>query len=79
MIVRDGFLDVDEELSEMLEMDFPSKILCREDCRGLCPKCGANRNHGSCSCPEKEVDPRLAPLAKLLEKYKAEGEPKDEQ
>ena len=79
VIVRDGFLDVDEELSEMLEMDFPSKILCREDCHGLCPKCGANRNHGSCSCPEKEVDPRLAPLAKLLEKYKAEGEPKDEQ
>lgn len=79
VIVRDGFLDVDEELSEMLEMDFPSKILCRDDCQGLCPKCGANRNHGACSCPEKEVDPRLAPLAKLLEKYKQEDESKGEQ
>lgn len=70
VIVRDGFLDVDEELLEMLELDFPSKILCHEDCKGLCPKCGKNLNHGTCTCPTKELDPRLAPLAKLLEKYR---------
>jgi uncharacterized protein len=68
--VRDGFLDVDEELLEMLEMDFPTKILCREDCAGLCPKCGKNLNLGTCNCVTKEIDPRLAPLAKLLEKYR---------
>ncbi len=70
VIVRDGFLDVDEELLEMLTLDFPAKILCREDCLGLCTKCGKNLNGGPCGCVHKEIDPRLAPLAKLLEKYR---------
>lgn len=48
----------------ILEMD--TQTLCKEDCKGLCPKCGADLNQGSCSC-KKEVDPRLAALAKLLE------------
>ena len=77
VIVRDGFLDVDEELLEMLELDFPSKILCREDCAGLCSRCGKNLNHGVCDCPTKQLDPRLAPLAKLLERYRDEDESKD--
>ena len=69
VVVVNGFLDVDEQLLEMMEMEFPSKLLCREDCAGLCPRCGQNRNHGRCACPEKEPDPRLAPLANLLERY----------
>ncbi|MDY5613643.1 MAG: DUF177 domain-containing protein, partial [Dysosmobacter sp.] len=48
----------------ILEMD--TKTLCSEDCKGLCPRCGADLNLGPCSC-KKEVDPRLAALAKLLE------------
>lgn len=74
VVVEDGFLDVDEQLLEILELDFPSKVLCHEDCRGLCPKCGRNLNIGPCGCDLREPDPRLAPLAKLLEKYKADGE-----
>lgn len=70
-IVEDGFLDVDEQLLEMLTLEFPAKLLCREDCRGLCPQCGKSLNEGTCSCTTKETDPRLAPLAALLEKYKA--------
>ena len=46
------------------------KILCSEDCKGLCPRCGADLNQGPCSCVKKDVDPRLAVLAKLLEKDK---------
>ncbi len=76
-VIRDGFLDVDEQLLEMLEMNFPSKILCHEDCAGLCPRCGRDLNEGACGCPTKEADPRLAPLAALLERYRDE-EPKDE-
>ncbi len=78
VIVHDGFLDVDEELLEMLELDFPSKILCRDDCAGLCPKCGKNLNEGDCNCPKKEIDPRLAPLANLLDKYKDKDQAEDE-
>jgi uncharacterized protein len=43
----------------------PMKPLCRADCRGLCPTCGANRNVGNCGCPIRPADPRLAALKDL--------------
>lgn len=67
VVIEDNAVDVDIPLLEQILLDFPSKILCDESCKGLCPKCGKNLNEGKCSCPEKEPDPRLAVLAKLLE------------
>lgn len=55
-------LDVDEQLLEELTLCFPQKLLCDEDCPGLCPKCGKMLADGPCGCPEKEIDPRLAVL-----------------
>ena len=69
-IVEDGFLDMDEQLREQMEIEFPIRFLCREDCLGLCPKCGKNLNEGDCGCSKKEIDPRLAPLQKLLDQMK---------
>jgi uncharacterized protein len=43
----------------------PMKPLCRAECRGLCPTCGANRNVADCGCPPRPPDPRLAPLKDL--------------
>ncbi|MBR2465348.1 MAG: DUF177 domain-containing protein [Clostridia bacterium] len=71
-IIEDGFLDMDEPLKEQLEMEFPLRFLCREDCKGLCPKCGKNLNEGDCDCQKKEIDPRLAPLQKILDAMKKE-------
>ena len=71
-IIEDGFLDMDEPLLEQLEMEFPSRFLCKEDCLGLCQRCGKNLNEGKCDCSEKEFDPRMEPLRKLLEKMKNE-------
>lgn len=71
-IIEDGFLDMDEQLCEQLEMEFPARFLCREDCRGLCPKCGRNLNEGACGCDTREIDPRLLPLAKILADMQAE-------
>lgn len=48
---------------EKLLLRFPFRLLCREDCKGLCPKCGKDLNTGSCGCQTKEIDPRLAGLA----------------
>lgn len=45
----------------------PMRILCRQDCRGLCPQCGKALNDGDCDCPRQETDPRLAALKALLE------------
>lgn len=61
-------LDLDPVIAEELMMSFPTKELCKEDCKGLCPKCGKNLNEGECGCVKKEIDPRLAILQKLLEK-----------
>ena len=66
-IIEDGFLDIDEQLENQLEMEFPIRFLCREDCLGLCSKCGKDLNEGECGCSKTEIDPRLAPLKKILE------------
>lgn len=76
VVVNDGFLDVDEQLLDILILDFPGKILCREDCAGLCAVCGKDLNDGPCTCTKKEKDPRLAPLEALLARYR-EDESKD--
>ena len=68
VIVENGRLDIDEQLAEALLLDFPRKILCSDDCPGLCPKCGKSLKEGDCGCPKKEIDPRLAVLATLLQK-----------
>ena len=71
-IVENGFLDMDEPLLEQIEMEFPVRFLCKEDCKGLCPKCGCDLNEKQCECNHKEIDPRLEPLKKLLEQMKNE-------
>jgi uncharacterized protein len=72
-IVENGFLDMDEELVEELEMAFPIRFLCRDDCKGLCQRCGTNLNLGECDCKSKEFDARLAPLKDILERMKSEN------
>lgn len=69
-IIEDGFLDMDEQLRAQLEMEFPARFLCKDSCKGLCQRCGKNLNEGKCDCVEKEIDPRFAPLQKLLEQMK---------
>lgn len=62
----DGTLELDELMQEVLLLEMDTKNLCSEDCKGLCPGCGADLNHEPCRC-KKEIDPRLAKLAQLLE------------
>lgn len=59
-------LELDELLTQIFILSLDTKNLCSEDCKGICPGCGANLNHESCRC-KKEIDPRLAKLAELLE------------
>jgi uncharacterized protein len=56
-------VDLDELVREQILLALPSRSLCREDCKGLCQKCGANLNAGDCSCEQGETDPRWAALA----------------
>ena len=58
-------IDFRDIIQEQVIMAIPMQPLCREDCNGLCTRCGANLNEGSCGCTVDEVDPRLAILNKL--------------
>jgi uncharacterized protein len=68
-------LDVDFYANDLLDLAalietettlaLPMKPLCRDDCRGLCPTCGANRNLAPCECPGRTADPRLAVLGRM--------------
>ena len=71
VLLEDGQADVGDLARTAFILGMDSKTLCSEDCKGLCPRCGAALNLGPCSC-KKEVDPRLAVLAKLLENDKKE-------
>ena len=57
----DSFADLTEELRQDIILYFPSNPVCSEDCKGLCPHCGANLNEGPCSC-RPEGDPRWGGL-----------------
>ncbi|MFM9123772.1 MAG: YceD family protein, partial [Actinomycetota bacterium] len=59
-------LDVATWAADAVVLAMPHKILCREDCRGLCPSCGANLNAGPCDCPPPAGDDRWGPLRGLL-------------
>ena len=58
-------LDTEPLLVEQLQLSIPMKPLCREDCAGLCPICGADRNESACSCHEEAFDPRWQALKDL--------------
>ncbi len=68
LLIENNFVDADSAVNEALVLEFPTRILCSEDCKGLCSMCGKNLNHEKCTCEKKEVDPRLEILTKLLDK-----------
>lgn len=65
VILQNGMLDIDDAVREALILSFPMRLVCREDCPGLCPKCGKPLRDGACGCATKEIDPRWAVLASL--------------
>lgn len=67
VVVENGMLDIDEQLTEILLLDFPTRVLCKEDCKGLCQKCGKDLNEGECDCPKTEVNPAFAKLLSMFD------------
>jgi uncharacterized protein len=56
-------------LAEQVLLAIPMKIICRSDCKGLCPYCGSNLNTDECRCESHAGDPRMAPLARLKQDW----------
>ena len=68
MYVTDARIIPDADVIEEVSLELPVFLLCSEDCPGLCQKCGHRLKDGDCGCKEeKEINPKLAILKKLLE------------
>jgi uncharacterized protein len=65
-------LDVAAMARDALVDLLPARILCREDCLGLCPRCGVDLNAGPCDCPPAEPDSRWSALQEIAERLKAD-------
>ncbi len=65
---KNDTLDTDEVLVEQLLLNLPMKPLCSPECKGICPKCGADLNVSGCNCSTSEIDSRLKVLEQLLKK-----------
>lgn len=65
---RGDSIDITPEVVRTIHASLPMKLLCRDDCRGLCQNCGKNLNTEKCDCQKDEVDIRLVKLKQLLEK-----------
>lgn len=72
-LIAEDAVEVEDVLVPELLLQVRMTYLCKEDCAGLCPQCGLDRNQASCACDSRQVDPRLAALAALL------GDKKDHQ
>lgn len=64
---KNGKIEIDRLVTDQINLSIPMKPLCKADCKGICPVCGANRNKIDCGHVEKIPDPRLSQLKILLE------------
>ena len=64
-LLENDCADLDDIVRTAFVLNMDSRLLCREDCKGLCFRCGKDLNEGPCDC-QPEADPRLAVLKQLL-------------
>ncbi|HSH70619.1 MAG TPA: DUF177 domain-containing protein [Deferrisomatales bacterium] len=64
-LLQGDSIDLDAVVAEQLFLQLPTRSVCSEECRGLCPVCGGNRNDILCECEDSSPDPRFAALAAL--------------
>jgi uncharacterized protein len=68
--LKDGLL-LEDVLREQVLLSLPVRTLCKPDCKGLCPRCGENRNSTACTCDEGPSDPRWEALSGLRGRIKS--------
>lgn len=63
-------LDTERLLHNEILIRWPMRVLCKEDCKGICSRCGANLNQGSCDCDTADLDPRMAVISDIFKNFK---------
>lgn len=66
IFINNDKIDITEIIENNIRVGLPIKILCKEDCKGLCQYCGTNLNYSTCSCNNDDIDPRMAKLKELF-------------
>jgi uncharacterized protein len=64
---EDAVIDLEDVAAQLLVTSVPMQVLCRDDCKGLCPVCGTNLNESECGCTADDTDPRLEALRSLID------------
>lgn len=69
-ITEEKCLDVDRLVHNEILIHWPLRVLCKEDCKGICTACGQNLNEGACSCDRESLDPRMAAFREIFSNFK---------
>lgn len=64
-VIEGNEIDLSQLAREQILLSLPEQVLCRDDCKGICPTCGSDLNEGECKCGEEDIDPRWAALKDL--------------
>jgi uncharacterized protein len=64
-----NIIDIDEMLYPEIFINLPTKVLCRDDCKGICRVCGKNLNQGECGCDTFVADPRMAAISDIFKNF----------
>lgn len=64
-VTESGRIDLNELVREQILLNLPEQTLCKDECKGICPRCGIDRNAEACKCGDDEIDPRWAALKNL--------------
>ena len=68
--LEDDSLDVDRLIYDEILVNWPTKVLCKDDCKGICPVCGQNLNQQDCGCDRQVIDPRMAKFQDIFNEFK---------
>ena len=68
--IEDKYLDLDILIFDEVVPKLPSRVLCKEDCKGICNRCGANLNKGFCDCDTAVPDPRMSKILDVFNQFK---------
>ncbi|MDO4278387.1 MAG: DUF177 domain-containing protein [Lachnoclostridium edouardi] len=68
--ISGNYLDVDQLVRNELLLNLPMKVLCDENCKGICNRCGRNLNHGDCQCERSSPDPRMSVIQDIFKQFK---------
>lgn len=68
--ISGGNLDMEQLVYNEILINWPLRVLCRDDCRGICSHCGKNLNEGPCECETDDLDPRMAAISDIFSKFK---------